>query len=248
MKSRSWFEWSRDMGTYLLAMSGIFVRRLTPLRVAVSLAIVVLTAWSLISGFAPSLSLSLSAFLVGYVLRYAFLFSSFTPNGIGTYLDMRFGRTTGFRVYEAATALQFFYRGLTFSWLVAATSWPVSDRWSWLIRGAGLLVAAIGTGVNLWATDIIGIRSYFYGDLYDGDHARADFKAVGPYRYLENPMYGVGQSAGYGAALMALSPVGLAATLLNQLTMYVFNALVERPHVQRVLRAKGALEPQLATG
>jgi hypothetical protein len=43
-------------------------------------------------------------------------------------------------------------------------------------------------------------------------------------------MYGIGQLGAYGAALMALSPL---AGLLHQLIMYLFNGLVEQPHLQR---------------
>jgi hypothetical protein len=42
-------------------------------------------------------------------------------------------------------------------------------------------------------------------------------------------MYGIGQASGYGAALVSLSPAGILATLLNQMTMNLFNELIERP-------------------
>jgi protein-S-isoprenylcysteine O-methyltransferase Ste14 len=242
MKNRSWVAWLRDMVTYVLAMSGIFVREMTPARWLVSVAIAGLTAWSFMAELTPSFSVAVAAFVTGYFVRYLFLFASFTRNGIAAALRHRFGPQRGFELYEAATALQFFYRGVTFSWLVAVTRVTLPGCWNVVAQGAGLVLAVVGTGINLWATDVIGIRSYFYGDLYDGPQARSEFKAVGPYRYLSHPMYGVGQCAGYGAALMALSPVGVLATLVNQLTMYVFTALVEAPHVAAVLRSARALD------
>lgn len=241
-ETRTWVGCSRDMLVYLFAMSGIFLRKPSRLRVAVSTVIVGAMAWSLLSGFRPTLVAACVAFALGYVIRYTFLFWSFTKNGIATHLTRRLGSERGFRAYEALTAVQFSYRAMSFSWLVAATSVDISGPWATSIRGVGLVVAAVGTIVNLWATDVIGVRSYFYGDLYDGPRAQAIFKAEGPYRHLANPMYGLGQCGGYGAAMMGLSPVGMIATLGNQLSMYVFNALVEQPHVSAVLRL-GVLVP-----
>jgi hypothetical protein len=58
----------------------------------------------------------------------------------------------------------------------------------------------------------------------------------GPYTFLRNPMYSVGQLAAYGAALLALSPIGLVAAALNQITLYIFNDLVEQPRLRLAKR------------
>jgi hypothetical protein len=76
-----------------------------------------------------------------------------------------------------------------------------------------------------------------------------DFKREGPYEFMDNPMYGLGQLTAYGAALMALSPIGVFATALNQITMYAFNWLVEQPHVRaaRHISRDQSLREALAT-
>jgi protein-S-isoprenylcysteine O-methyltransferase Ste14 len=230
-------EGLRQWAIALLAMSGIFVTRLTPLRVAttgVVLAASALLAWS---GFQPGLEASLWWFGAGYLVRYAFLFGSFGERGLAAWLKRRWGLRTGFDVYESLTALQFFGRALTFSWLLEASRHPASSLGGLqggAVVAAGLSLAAAGMAVNLWATRVVGLSTYFYGDLFLGDDGPAPvLVAAGPYRYLENPMYGLGQLGGYGIALAAFSPACLAATLFNQATMYLFNWLVEQPHLRR---------------
>jgi protein-S-isoprenylcysteine O-methyltransferase Ste14 len=122
---------------------------------------------------------------------------------------------------------------VTFAWLVGATSVSVAALgpvWSHTLVVAGGSLALAGTVVNVWAIRVVGLDTYYYRDLFSGD-SPAELTAAGPYRFFRNPMYGVGQAAAYGLALVALSPAGLLATLLNQLTMYAFNEVVEQPHL-----------------
>ena len=53
---------------------------------------------------------------------------------------------------------------------------------------------------------------------------------------LANPLYGVGQLAAYGAALMLLSPVGVLAATAHQMALYAFNSAVEQPHLRAAAR------------
>jgi hypothetical protein len=57
-----------------------------------------------------------------------------------------------------------------------------------------------------------------------------DLEFRGPYAVLADPIYGLGQLAAYGSALALASPIGLLAAALNQIGLYAFNAMVERPH------------------
>jgi hypothetical protein len=59
-------------------------------------------------------------------------------------------------------------------------------------------------------------------------------------------MYGIGQSAAYGAALMSGSLAGVAATLLNQAMMYTFYFTIEKPHIVKMIaRSRSRVYPDL---
>jgi protein-S-isoprenylcysteine O-methyltransferase Ste14 len=237
----------RDTIVILFAMSGMFLTQLTPLRVLVTAAIGGATLLLALSPWRAGLPVALLAFAGGFAVRYAFLFLSFGHGGIAERLKRSLGLESGFAAYEALTALQFFARGITFSWLLEATRLPIAplgSDWSAPLHAAGLLVAAAGMSMNIWATLVVGIPTYFYRDLFLGaEGPRTVFKVEGPYRWLRNPMYGFGQLAAYGIALSALSPICLLATALNQAAMYLFNWYVEQPHVRLML---GLAETELA--
>jgi phospholipid methyltransferase len=216
-------------------MSGLFLTKLTRLRVGVSAASVLVWLALAAAGFHPSLALALVLFTVLYILRFSFLFLSFVPGGFAPWLTGRYGREQGFAIYEAVTAVLFFFRGLAFIWLLDASYVPVEGAAGAAFATLGALWAVIGTLINLWAAQTVGLDTYYYRDLFMGER-HLDFKREGPYEFMDNPMYGLGQLTAYGAALMALSPIGVFATALNQITMYAFNWLVEQPHVRAAQR------------
>jgi hypothetical protein len=145
------------------------------------------------------------------------------------------GRRAASPFTNPLSALLFFMRGVTFAWLIGATGVSVSlmgREWAHATIALGVVLALGGTLVNVWATRVVGLDTYYYRDLFAGG-STGELSSAGPYRVFRNPMYGVGQASGYGAALVSLSPAGILATLLNQMTMYLFNELVERPHLAR---------------
>lgn len=213
-------------------MSGVFTSRLTPLRVCVTASIIAASTALSVSGYRPSHALALGTFVSLFSLRHMLLFLSFTRGGVADRLKARFGPERAFAIYEAVTAWFFAARSLSFVWLLEATPIAVGAPAAHALYAAGLVLATIGMIVNVWAASVVGLGTYYYADLFLGDQA-VDFKVEGPYRYWKNPMYGIGQLGSCGAALMALSPLGLVAGLLNQLLMYLFNWLVEQPHSRR---------------
>jgi protein-S-isoprenylcysteine O-methyltransferase Ste14 len=225
-------------------MSGAFLS-LTLSRALVTSVVVAAAVALALSEFQPSESLVYGSFVLLFLLRYVFLFWSFTPFGIAHQLKARFGIIRGFAIYEAVTAIFFAARGLSFAWLLESTAIPLDIPLRDLLVTVGGISAAFGTAVNVWATSVVGLVTYYYGDLFMGQPP-VELEVTGPYRLWRNPMYGVGQLAAYGAALMALSPVGLLATGLNQAAMYLFNWLVEQPHLERGWRDVSGAPSQIS--
>jgi protein-S-isoprenylcysteine O-methyltransferase Ste14 len=85
----------------------------------------------------------------------------------------------------------------------------------------------------VWATDIVGIDTYYYRDLFLRRPV-GEFRVAGPYKVFRNPMYGVGHLHGYGSALVSASLLGLVLVAINQTCVWMFYWTVEKPHIEAV--------------
>ncbi|CCH54875.1 hypothetical protein BN8_04089 [Fibrisoma limi BUZ 3] len=242
----SWSErsiWKR-IGQFIyliLAISGILIDRITPLR---------LLLWALIAAnilflwfFKDWVTLDavIIFFVAMFVIRYAMLFGSFGRRGLAPWLIQRYGEKRGYSYYENLTAFLFFYRGTSFNLLVEYTADSLLlplwlEPWAMGLALVGMVGASV---INLWATYIVGIDVYYYKDMFLG-RAVGTFEVRGPFRYFSNPMYGIGQFNAYGAALYYSSVWGLFGTLLNQGLMYVFYFMFEKPHIKRLFANSSA--------
>jgi Phospholipid methyltransferase len=208
-----------------------------------------------------SFPIALLYFFALFIVRYVYLFGGFVKNGFSGWLIQKYGEEKAWGIYEFFTAVMFFQRGLSFGLLVEATQWSIFDwgggyllqlgivdiqSFKYVCFSLGLLLVLIGFLVNITATLVIGIDTYYYKDLFL-KRSVVDFKEEGPYKYFSNPMYGIGQSSGYGAALMVGSITGILVTLLNQVVMYVFYYLIEKPHIQAMLKKFNAAKFSILT-
>lgn len=220
-------------------MSGIFVARRSRLRTAVSLAVLLSVCALFVQDASSTMATALIAFGAGCLLRHSFLFASFGSSGIAPRLKARLGAERGFAVYEAAAALTLLVQRLGFAALLfAPTGFPQlvpAGAAAAAVMAAGALMLTVGVSVSVRATQRIGLDTYYYRDLFMGPQ-HVKLECDGPYSLAGNPVYGLGQLAAYGAALLALSPEGVMAAALNQLALYAFNSSVEQPHLRAATR------------
>ena len=150
----------------------------------------------------------------------------------------RWGEEGAFRRYETVAGLMFLNQGLGVGCL-SALHLP---RWEGTVPvpvlfGLGVALFGAGVIVKLWATLTVGVDIYFFRDMFLR-RALAPASFDGPYRFLRNPMYSLGQLQGYGYALMYLSFPGVLAAAAGQILVYVFYYAAERPFVRRVYRVR----------
>ncbi len=154
----------------------------------------------------------------------------------------RLGEKRAFRAYETLAGLMFLNQGLGVG-CMAALHVP---RWEEvvpppLVLGAGLALFATGLVVKLWATLTVGVDVYFFRDMFLGRPLPAACDG-GPYRFLRNPMYSVGQLQGYGYALLYGSLPGVVAAAAGHLLIYAFYIVAERPFVRNNYAMSRAVE------
>lgn len=126
--------------------------------------------------------------------------------------------------------------GLSFALVCVVTrgTLPVTlDPW---IRGAmGAALIAIGVGMKTWAARTVSEGTYYWRNFFDPAET-PPLKSLGPYRYLRNPMYTVGNVHMYGIALVTGSWYGFLAAAFDQAAIMIFHVLVEKPHFERLTR------------
>ena len=93
---------------------------------------------------------------------------------------------------------------------------PISHT---LLLSAGAALAVLGVGTKLWAARTLGSEAYYWHNFFDPAGARGPV-ASGPYRFVSNPMYGIGYLQTYGLALMLQSLPGLIASAFAQAAMH----------------------------
>jgi len=148
-----------------------------------------------------------------------------------------YGAEAGFRRFRRVAAALMNNDGLSFLVLCLLTrgTLPIAAPW-WLLVALGAVLGGLGIGVKLWARAVAGSDSYYWSDFFNT--ADAPLKLVaGPYRYLDNPMYTVGNLHLWGLALGVASLPGLCAALFDHMAILVFNHAVEQPHVNGRYRA-----------
>lgn len=98
----------------------------------------------------------------------------------------------------------------------------------------GAVLCVIGIGVKVAAAKVIGVRGYYWYNTFCPKE-ECHYSKKGIYKYLDNPMYGVGYLHMFGFALAALSVWGLCFALFDWGIVWAMNLLFERPHTKRVV-------------
>ena len=229
-----------------LGSSGILIDKITPLRFFVLILILINIMLTNLFRDMITLNFAIVFFIGMYLLRYWILFTSFGKNGFAQKWIKRFGEEKAYALYEAITGVLFFYRSSSFYFLVVFTAYPFLNLKYFTVYSEviGWSMITVATVVNVWSTMIVGIDVYYYKDMFV-NRAIGNFEMKGPFRYFSNPMYGIGQLNGYGLALLSESIWGILASVLNQVTIYIFYFLFEKPHIKRLFGEKHETENQI---
>jgi len=215
-----------------LRLSGLNLKAEQPVRGLASLGVLALGLLWVCDPGSNSSGGAIACFAAALALRFGFLFASFRPRGLASRLSARFGVERGHATYSMALDFLLFAQRTSFIALVCATARESGGPFGGVLQVLGFLLVPVGGVAIIWAARIVGLDAWYYRDLFTGSR-NVSLESDGPYALCPNPMYTLGPLAGYGLALLALSPVALFAAGVNQALLFVFNELVEQPRLRR---------------
>ena len=216
----------------ILSISGFIPEHMTWLRGLAMTASVLFTVFFL--PYSAHMQDGILYFVLSTILYLGFIYLVLPENGWRLTLMNKFGEERAYLYYEGFLAFAFFHNGASLSFI--STSSSGSGFWGHLhpslIISISVLLFVTGLVVKIWAAFVVGIPIYYWKDMFVGRKI-SDFVVSGPYKYLNNPMYGVGQVQVYAMAIYYNSVYGLIFGVINQLLVFMFYYTVERPFIHR---------------
>lgn len=178
-------------------------------------------------------------YLLSTAAYIGFLYTVLPENGLRHWFMRTFGsRREGYLAYEAVLAFLFFVNGTSIGYVskVFENTLPFDGNMA-TVRPVAFVLFVIGWGMKLWATKVVGVDIYYWKDMFYGKKI-SRFAAEGPYKFVNNPMYGPGQLQTYATALWFWSFQGLLAAALYQLAVFSFYHFQEKKFIRKVYLKK----------
>ncbi len=151
--------------------------------------------------------------------------------GIKRWMRDKFGEENSWKLFQLILGIMFFNVGSGFSAaaLYDQENFLLSTQLIWIIVIPTFIV---GFGIKFWATWVVGIDTYYYKDLfYEKSHE--EWTEAGPYKWVKNPMYGLGYLHSYCLGIMFGSIFGLVYALICHISIFIFYFLAELPFIKK---------------
>jgi protein-S-isoprenylcysteine O-methyltransferase Ste14 len=216
----------------ILSISGFVPEHLTLLRSFFMFGSVLVTIFLLPEN--NNVDFAIVYFVCSTIVYIGFLFLVLPERGLRLKLIEKLGEEQAFLYYEAFLAFAFFHNGVGLSFISQSSAGsgffgtiPVT-----LTFAVFAVLFAAGMGIKIWSAYVIGIPIYYWKDMFLGKKV-SDFIVTGPYKYFNNPMYGIGQIQVYGIAIYYDSVYGIIFGAINQGLVFLFYFTVEKPFIYR---------------
>jgi protein-S-isoprenylcysteine O-methyltransferase Ste14 len=218
----------------LISISG-FVPKHASWPRAFSMVAVVALSFYLNYFQAGNAALGVVYFLIGDLIYLGFIFLVLRENGFRhQFVKWWNSEEEGYRAFEAVLGVIFFLNGSSLTFISSSNPGTLFDFIGEIpifIIVAFMII--VGLIVKIWAAKVVSIDIYYWKDMFLGKKI-CEFVVSGPYRFLSNPMYGIGQLPAYAFAIWYGSALGLAAAFLNQLLIFVFFFTAEKGFIRRI--------------
>lgn len=237
MSQKGFSKFLREGGDYIslvLSMSGYVPKHATILRtIALSFALFFSLYLSLFRAFDSQLALIY--FLIAEFLYIGFIYLVLPENGYRHWFIKKWGNEEkGYVAFEAILGFLFLNNALSIAYVSSSTPGNIFDfiprEFLFVLV---IIMSAVGLIVKILSTKATSVDIYYWKDMFLGRKIR-DFVVTGPYKYFNNPMYGVGQLQSYAIALWYGSVPGLCVAILNQCLVFSFFFLKEKRFIEKV--------------
>jgi len=224
-----------------ISMSGYVVKHATIPRTIIMLVMVLFSVYLSVYQTHNS-KLALIYFIIAEIVYLGFIYLVLPKNGYRKWFIKKWGEEKGFLIYETILGVIFFNNGMSIGYFALANSGNLFKYIPKIIPDISVyLIAAImfvvGYVVKILATKATTIEIYYWKDMFLG-RKTCEFVVAGPYKYLNNPMYGLGQLQAYAIAIWYASAWGLLIALINQGLVFLFFYTEEKKFIKRVYTKK----------
>ena len=217
-----------------LSMTGFVPGHASLTRVVSFVTIVVVTA--LLRYYYPDdVTFGAVLFAIGEILYLGSLWLILSKDGLRHWFVRKWkGEEEGYLAFEAVLGILFYVNAAGIAYIASVTPGNLSGLIS---REMMVILAAVMTAtgliIKMWAAKVVTIDIYYWKDMFLGRKV-CEFVVTGPYKFLKNPMYGIGQLTAYAFAIWCGSWIGLIAAFLNQMLVFAFYYTAERKFIKRV--------------
>ena len=221
----------------LFAYSGIVIKRLTWLRACFLLLSFL---WMFYLNSTESKLIAVSYCVVVCLSYPMFLMNVFRNGGWRDQWVQKRDKNIAYNYYEAIIATLFFHLGVSivyFNKVFAAHDFSQLLGSQTVVYYIGYVFVSIGLFCKLAAAYATGVDIYYCRDMFLKEKV-GDFQVTYLYKYFKNPMYGVGHLHAYGLALLSDSYLAFALSIFNQIAIFTFYYLLEKPFVESFYKTK----------
>lgn len=221
----------------VLSMSGYVLKHASVLR---TISVLVVLAFSFYLSFYQSSNITLAFiyFIAAEILYIGFIYLVLRENGYRRWFIKKWGEAKGFLVYEAILGFTFINNAISIGYMASATSGNLFDFVPSILLFVIVAILFIGGFIiKIMAAKATSIEIYYWKDMFLGRKI-CKFVVTGPYKYFNNPMYGVGQLQAYAMAVWYGSIYGLFAALINQCLVFSFYYTQEKKFINTTYMRK----------
>ncbi len=177
---------------------------------------------------------AIAYFVCSTFVYIGFIFLVLPEHGLRLKLMERLGEEKAYLYYEGFLAFAFFHNGASLSFISQRSvgSGFLENVPQVIVLATVIFLFVVGLVVKIWSAYVVGIPIYYWKDMFLRRKV-SDFVVTGPYKYFNNPMYGIGQLQVYAIAIYYNSIYGLIFGAINQLLVFLFYFVVEKPFIYR---------------
>ncbi|MFA5816038.1 MAG: methyltransferase [Bacteroidales bacterium] len=228
-----------DYCILLISMAGFVPKHATVPRI-IAIASSIAFSMGLAYYYPDNATFGVTYFIISEILYLGFIFSVLSENGYRHWFIKRWkNEEEGYLTFEAILGFVFFHNAASLGFVASSSPGSLFDFINKeLLFITVILIALTGFIIKIWSAKVVSIDIYYWKDMFL-EKKITEFVETGPYKFLNNPMYGIGQLQAYAFAIWYGSATGLIAAAINQILIFTFYYTVEKKFIRRIYQSNG---------